>query len=157
MKGFPYNVTIFATNGKGKGSIISEISYAEEDCKYITYVYIMIKLICNALFLCQVPRSPTNLVIERVNGSHMIVSWTALTLVEARGHITHYTVYYWSASNNPQVFNVTVAHNITRVVVGNLLPGVTYLVEIAASTSVGEGNTSVAIQVQPGQKSGAFV
>ena len=148
-------MTIFATNGKGKGSTVGEISYAEEDCKYLyTYIYIMI---VNTHFLCQVPRSPTKVVIERVNGSHMIVSWTGLTLVEARGHITHYTVYYWSASNRAQVFNVTVAHNITRVVVSNLLPGVTYLVEIAASTSVGEGNTSVTIQVQPGQKSGAFV
>ena len=141
-------MTIFATNGKGKGSTGGEISYAEEDCKY-KHIYIMIVY---TLFLWKVPRSPTNLVIERVNGSHMIVSWTALTLVEARGHITHYTVYYWSASNTRQVFNVTVAHNITRVVVGILLPGATYLVEIAASTSVGEGTTSVIMQVQPGQR-----
>ena len=47
MKGVPYNVTIFATNGKGKGSIVSEISYAEDDCKYNYKIlsFCMIKLI----------------------------------------------------------------------------------------------------------------
>ena len=81
--------------------------------------------------------------IERINGSHMIVSWTALTLVEARGHITHYTVYYWSASNSLQVYNVTVAHNTTRVILSNLSPGETYVVQISANTSVGEGSKSM--------------
>ena len=114
---------------------------------YFCYMsfYIYIKNIYTA------PRSPRGVSVERVNGSHMIVSRTAITLVEARGHITHYTVYYWSASNTQQVFNMTVAHNNTKVVVGELLHGVTYLVEIAASTSVGEGSTSMAIQVQLGQ------
>ena len=83
--------------------------------------------------------------IQRVNESQIIVSWTALTLVEARGHITHYTVYYWLESNSLQVFNVTVAHSITRVVIRNLLPGETYIVEISASTSVGEGSKSMEV------------
>ena len=40
-KGVPYNVTVFATNGKGKGPDVSKVAYAEEDgnYKYIHNVY----------------------------------------------------------------------------------------------------------------------
>ena len=92
-----------------------------------------------------VPGSPRGVEVERVNGSHMIVSWTALTLVEARGHITHYTVYYWLEANNQHVFNVTVPYNIQKVVIDNLLPEETYVIEISATTSVGEGSTSMKV------------
>ena len=34
MKGVPYNVSVFATNGKGKGSIVSDVLYAEENCEH---------------------------------------------------------------------------------------------------------------------------
>ena len=34
MKGIPYNVTVFATNGRGNGPNVSKITYAEEDGKY---------------------------------------------------------------------------------------------------------------------------
>ena len=41
VKGIPYNVTVFATNGRGSGSTVSKISYAEEDGKYynLTLLY----------------------------------------------------------------------------------------------------------------------
>ena len=38
MKGIPYNVTVFATNGRGKGPNVSKIIYAEEDGKYYNFV-----------------------------------------------------------------------------------------------------------------------
>ena len=34
VKGIPYNVTVFATNGRGNGPNISKIAYAEEDGTY---------------------------------------------------------------------------------------------------------------------------
>ena len=37
-KGVPYNVTVFATNGRGSGPSVSEIVYAEEDCEFY-YVF----------------------------------------------------------------------------------------------------------------------
>ena len=83
--------------------------------------------------------------MKRLNASHMMVSWTAPTLMEARGHITHYIVYYWIASNNLQVFSVTVPQDTTEVIISDLLPGETYVVEISASTSVGEGSTSMEV------------
>ena len=37
MRGVPFNVTVFATNGRGNGESVSEVVYVEEDgmCKAI--------------------------------------------------------------------------------------------------------------------------
>ena len=63
-------------------------------------------------FLYTVPAPPRDVVVERVNATHMEVRWTALSPVEARGHITHYTISYWPASNSEPVTSITV-HNTT--------------------------------------------
>ena len=39
IKGIPYNVTVFATNGRGNGPNVSKITYAEEDGKYYHYIF----------------------------------------------------------------------------------------------------------------------
>ena len=80
--------------------------------------------------------------VERVGSTRMRVSWTALSPVEARGHITHYTVYYWPTSDTQLVTSVTVLPNTTTVVVGGLRPEETYVVQVSASTTVDEGNRS---------------
>ena len=77
----------------------------------------------------------------RVNATHMIVSWTALSLVEARGHIIYYTVNYWPTSNSEDIKSINVPHNITRVEISDLLSGETYIVQVSASTLAGEGES----------------
>ena len=79
--------------------------------------------------------------MERVNATHMIVSWTALSLVAARGHIIYYTVNYWPASNSEDIKSINVPHNITRVEISNL-SGETYTVQVSANTSVGKGRSA---------------
>ena len=86
-----------------------------------------------------VPKPPRDLTVERVNATHMIVSWTALSLVEARGHIIYYTVNYWPASYSEDIKSINVLHNITRVEISDLLSGETYIVQVSANTSVGKG------------------
>ena len=80
--------------------------------------------------------------MERVNATHMIVSWTALSLVEARGHIIYYTVNYWPASSSEDIKSINVPHNITRVEISYLLSGETYIVQVSANTSVGKGRSA---------------
>ena len=80
--------------------------------------------------------------MERVNATHMIVSWTALSLVESRGHIIYYTVNYWPASSSEDIKSINVPHNITRVEISDLLYGETYTVQVSASTSVGKGQSA---------------
>ena len=77
--------------------------------------------------------------MERVNATHIIVSWTALSLVEAKGHIIYYTVNYWPTSSSEDIKSIYVPHNITRVEISDLLSGETYIVQVSASTSVGKG------------------
>ena len=95
------------------------------------------------LSISTVPAPPRDVVVERVNATHMEVRWTALSPVEARGHITHYTISYWPASNSEPVTSITV-HNTTstsyRVLIGGLLPGEAYVVEVSASTAAGDGD-----------------
>ena len=88
-----------------------------------------------------VPRPPRDLTVERVNATHMIVSWTALSLVEARGHIIYYTVNYWPASNSEDIKSINVPHNITSVGINDLLSGETYIVQVSANTSAGKGES----------------
>ena len=40
VKGIPYNVTVFTTNGRGNGPNVSKITYAEEDGKYYHYIVV---------------------------------------------------------------------------------------------------------------------
>ena len=80
--------------------------------------------------------------MERVNATHMIVSWTALSLVEARGHIIYYTVNYWPTSSSEDIKSINVPHNITTVEISDLLSGETYIIQVSASTSVGKGRNA---------------
>ena len=89
--------------------------------------------------------------MERVNVTHMIVSWTALSPMEARGHIIYYTVNYWPASSREVIKTINVPHNITRVEIGDLLSGETYSVLVSASTSVGQGILNVKLPETPGE------
>ena len=104
-------------------------------------VSIIIHLHCDLLHIT-VPRPPRDLSVERVNATHMIVSWTALSLVYARGHIIYYTVNYWPVSNREDIKSINVPHNITRVEISNLLYGETYIIQVSASTSVGKGEVA---------------
>ena len=89
--------------------------------------------------------------MERVNATHMIVSWTALSLVEARGHIIYYTVNYWPTSSREVITTINVPYNITGVQISDLLSGETYGVLVSASTSVGQGILNVKLPGTPGE------
>ena len=109
----------------------------------VTVVSINYSMLTSQIFDTTVLRAPRDLCVLRVNATYMIVSWTALSLVEARGYIIYYTVNYWPASNSEDIKSIIVSHNITRVEISHLLFGETYIVQVSASTSVGEGPASV--------------
>ena len=94
------------------------------------------------------------MVVERVNTTHMEVRWTALSPVEARGHITHYTISYWPASNSEPVTSITLNSTTStsyRMLIGGLLSGEAYVVEVSASTAAGDGDkTEVSLSAAGG-------
>ena len=95
-----------------------------------------------------VPGPPRGVAVDVVNQSHILVTWTPLSPVEARGYIIHYTVYYWPSSNRTMIMSITVKSNITRYLISNLSLDVNYKVQVSASTSVGEGDKSEAKEIQ---------
>ena len=77
--------------------------------------------------------------VERVNDTHMRVSWSALSPEEARGCITNYIVHYWLSSDSELVMNTTAPHYVTSVLIGSLVAGETYEIQVSASNGAGIG------------------
>ena len=80
----------------------------------------------------------------------MNVTWTKLTLEEARGLITAYTVTYEivSSRRRKEVLEEVSAPEDSYKVVGGLDFTSSYLVVVSASTTAGQGISSSAITVQ---------
>ena len=94
--------------------------------------------------------SPRNTSVERVSSSMMRVSWTRLTLSEARGFITHYTVAYTPSSSGskqeePNTLYQTVSKHSSETTIEGLDGNTPYVVQVSASTAVGAGDYSGAI------------
>ena len=53
MKGVPYNVTVFASNGKGNSSIVSMVAYAEEDGKCVCALVLSLERILSIIMQFQ--------------------------------------------------------------------------------------------------------
>lgn len=87
--------------------------------------------------------------VDRINGTHMNVEWTPLTLEEARGFVSSYMITY-SASNRKRQMDsesITFPGDSSSGVIGGLTPGVSYSVAVAATTSAGVGNQSEPVVV----------
>ena len=89
--------------------------------------------------------SPSGVRVERLNSTAMNVSWTLLTLEEARGFVTSYTVSYRKDEGMAKRTTESVVvpgGEQSSVVIGGLDPGSSYQVSVSASTSAGTGDMS---------------
>ena len=89
--------------------------------------------------------SPSGVRVERLSSTAMNVSWTLLTLEEARGFVTSYTVSYRKdegVAKRTTESVVVPGGEQSSVVIGGLDPGSSYLVSVSASTSAGSGEMS---------------
>ena len=91
------------------------------------------------------PLSPQNVTAERGDGNSFIVQWKNLTLMQAKGWLLKYTVYYWdkqrenrSSAHNFSTDGVKTTLNISREVDVYT----TYVIVVTAHTAAGEGNSS---------------
>ena len=79
--------------------------------------------------------------VERLSGETMRVTWKPLTLLEARGRVTNYTVYYWIEGTEASTAKTKiVSGNMTSINITELDATQAYLVAVAASTMAGMGN-----------------
>lgn len=95
--------------------------------------------------------APHNVTVVRTAPSSIEVSWLSLSLSEARGFVSSYTVAYQSGSNNFSLsaMYMSVQGNQTTVVIDGLNPDLTYHVKVWANTSAGAGVASEAIISEP--------
>ena len=79
----------------------------------------------------------------------MEVSWIPLTLSEARGFITSYTIFYSSQVNRtkqePHTMEKIVSGNINQITIDGLDPNTAYDVQMSANTKAGASSLSEVI------------
>ena len=85
----------------------------------------------------------------RLNSTQLEVKWEPLSLEEARGFITHYTVTAEPADTHDQkrrqvegTLSVTVGTNSTSAVLDGLSSVLTYWITVSASTVVGTSTSN---------------
>ncbi|CAH3116621.1 unnamed protein product [Porites lobata] len=99
-------------------------------------------------------RAPTNITVENYGLNEFLVKWNPLPIQEANGRILGYNVYYktfkqlyYSFPDNISRINNT---NMPRVILQNIRTGVTYIISVAAFTSVGTGPRSYPVYKEKG-------
>ncbi len=96
--------------------------------------------------------SPTLTDIQRKSPTTISLSWTELTLIEARGFVSNYTIRYYtlSESRKRQQLNAmskTVDANVTTATIEGLDETSSYSVQISASNGAGSGVFSTPVSV----------
>ena len=86
--------------------------------------------------------------VNRISASMMMLSWTPLSISEARGFITHYTVAYFpqQSSSKRQEPN-TIYKNVSgsdsnQATINGLEASIDYGVQVSASINAGSGDFS---------------
>lgn len=86
--------------------------------------------------------------ISRINGTHMNVTWVKLTLEEARGFVTHYTIRYDTiALRRRRAVRMEVVDQDSSHALIGLGFTESYSITVSASTIAGEGIASEPILV----------
>lgn len=87
------------------------------------------------------PPAPKNVTVHRLSNSEMNVSWVPLTIVEARGFLLPYIIFYTRAngsSNGSQEESMTsVPANQSNTVIDGLEAEVEYDVSVFGQTNTG--------------------
>ena len=95
--------------------------------------------------------APMDVSIDRTSPTVMVVSWTPLSYVEARGFISHYTVAYSPQNNGGRkrqaldtMFQTVPGMDSSTTTIDNLDPDNVYSVQVSATTGAGRNEFSPA-------------
>ena len=93
--------------------------------------------------------APMEVSVSRINGTHMNVTWVKLTLEEARGFVTGYTIRYDTIAlrRRRAVRMEVVDQEDSYAVIGGLGFTESYSITVSASSTAGEGIASEPILV----------
>ena len=106
-----------------------------QQCAKCTYQYI--------IFNTAPSSAPSDVVVTRVNTTSINVTWTPLTLTEARGIITGYILNYVVAtSTRSKRVSLEASGDVSSHVITRLVVGQVYGVSVACKTEAGSGPAS---------------
>uniref|UniRef100_A0A1X7V2V0 Protein-tyrosine-phosphatase n=1 Tax=Amphimedon queenslandica TaxID=400682 RepID=A0A1X7V2V0_AMPQE len=115
----PYQLSIAGYTSKGRGELwVSSVFFSKEGIP---------------------PNGPENVTAVWINSTTVKVTWLPLTLAEARGFITRYSVY----AGNTGIANVSNDSSIAYI--DSLNPMLQYSISVSASTKVGESSNNSVI------------
>ena len=148
----PYNVSIAAVNRAELGAINVMILFTRELGKMMH----LLLIVMNYYFSTAPNTSPMNVRAIRTSATVIMVSWRPLTLTEARGFVSHYTVTY-----SPQVISggrkrqaamteVVSGMDANMTSIDGLDPDTVYNVQVSAATAAGNGVISIVVSVPQG-------
>ena len=94
--------------------------------------------------------APKNIKVDRIHPNVTVVSWIPLTLSEARGFITSYTVFYSlqvsrRKRQEPNIMQKTDNGDVNRTIIDGLDPNTGYDVQMSANTKAGASSFSEVI------------
>ena len=99
--------------------------------------------------------APKDVKVDRIH-TVMVVFWTPLTLSEARGFITSYTVFYSPQVSRrkrqePNTMQKTFSGDVNRATIDGLDPNTAYDVQMSANTKAGASPLSevISLSVSP--------
>ena len=140
----PYYVSVAALTSKGNGEFLTKVAFTLQGskCRDVTITFKIIYE-CNTVPV----NGPRNVQITRQISTQLEVKWEPLSLEEARGFITHYTVTAEPARTQEErqaegTLSVTVGANTTRAVLDGLSSVLTYWITVSASTVVGSSTSN---------------
>ena len=104
-------------------------------------------LLMNYFFDIEPTSAPKDVKVDRIHPTVMVVSWTPLTLSEARGFITSYTVFYSPQVSRrkrqePNTMQKTVSGDVSRTTIDS---NTSYGVQVSANTKTGTSALSEVI------------
>uniref|UniRef100_A0A1X7U1B7 Deleted in malignant brain tumors 1 protein n=1 Tax=Amphimedon queenslandica TaxID=400682 RepID=A0A1X7U1B7_AMPQE len=92
---------------------------------------------------------PANVVLTRVSDTSINVTWTPLTLSQARGEITFYQVTYEPVDRADSPVSFNVSGSTSSAVLNNLRDTSKYRVSVAAFTEIGIGPATTVSETSP--------
>ena len=103
--------------------------------------------------------APMDVSIDRTSPTVMVVSWTPLSYVEARGFISHYTVAYSPLTSSGRkrqardtMFQTVPGMDSSTTRIESLDPDTVYFVQVSATTGGGTCESSVPVLVEASER-----
>ena len=149
----PYDVQLLVGNVAGCSATSQPFFTIEKEVLNCYLCTVIATYLLSILNFIPAPISPPhNVMVERLpNGTAMNVSFTRLSIVEARSINITYTVFYslTTFSKREEPMMIVVPDKEQYIIIGGLDPSETYHVQVRASNSIGNKSSSVQ-SVEPG-------